>query len=409
MAEPDRASTRPASAPDAVSAAVPAAVSAAVPAAGSASLPVAAAVPAALRDAALALFGDRLPLAERYAEALATAGVERGLIGPREAPRIWDRHLLNCAVLGELIPSGVYVVDVGSGAGLPGIVLAVARPDLRISLVESLARRTAFLNEVVETLGLSSVDVVRARAEECVNVLPPADVVTARAVAPLDRLASWCLPLARPGGVMLAIKGSSAAAEISAHTAAVRRLGGGTPSLVQAGARWLAEPTTVVEVSRTARSRGAASGSSREGSVGGSGGALSGGSRERSPGGSGGASGGGSGRASAGGSREGSPGSSRDASSGGSGVAPSGGPWGSSAGSSGGASAGGSREGSPGGSRGDSSGGSRGAGRKARGSSGVGRASGARGAAGGARGAAGGTRGSGGGARSGDGGDHPKN
>lgn len=208
-------------------------------------------MPSALGEAAHALFGDRLPLASRYATWLATAGVERGLIGPREAPRIWDRHLLNCAVLGGLIPSGVYVVDVGSGAGLPGIVLAVARPDLRISLVESLARRTAFLNEVVSDLGLSSVEVVRARAEECVNVLPPADVVTARAVAPLDRLASWCLPLARPGGVMLAIKGSSAAAEIEEYRAAVGRLGGGPPGLVQCGTQWLAEPTTVVEVRRT--------------------------------------------------------------------------------------------------------------------------------------------------------------
>jgi 16S rRNA (guanine527-N7)-methyltransferase len=196
------------------------------------------------------LFGERLPLAARYADLLATVGVERGLIGPREAPRIWDRHLLNCAALGELIPSGVYVVDVGSGAGLPGIVLAVARPDLRISLVESLARRTAFLNEVVEALGLSSVEVVRARAEECVNVLQPADVVTARAVAPLDRLASWCLPLARPGGVMLAIKGSSAATEIEEHRVAVRRLGGASPGLVQCGTQWLAEPATVVEVRR---------------------------------------------------------------------------------------------------------------------------------------------------------------
>jgi 16S rRNA (guanine527-N7)-methyltransferase len=229
VAEPDRASTRAASAPDAVSDAVP----------------------PALREAALAVFGDRLSLASRYASLLVTAGVERGLIGPREAPRIWDRHLLNCAVVGELIPSGLYVVDVGSGAGLPGIVLAVARPDLRISLVESLARRTAFLSEVVSELGLSSVDVVRARAEECVNVLPPADVVTARAVAPLDRLASWCLPLARPGGVMLAIKGSSAAAEIEEHRAAVGRLGGGPPGLVQCGTQWLAEPATVVEVRHT--------------------------------------------------------------------------------------------------------------------------------------------------------------
>jgi 16S rRNA (guanine527-N7)-methyltransferase len=203
----------------------------------------------------VALFGDRLPLAERYAELLATVGVERGLIGPREAPRMWDRHLLNCAALTELIPSGLYVVDIGSGAGLPGIVLAVARPDLRVSLVESLARRTVFLTEVVEALGLDRVDVVRGRAEECVDALTPADVVTARAVAPLDKLAAWCLPLTRPGGSMLAVKGSSAAAEIEEHRDAVRRVGGGTPALLRCGERWLAEPATVVEVRRVAPAR----------------------------------------------------------------------------------------------------------------------------------------------------------
>ena len=119
-----------------------------------------------------------------------------GLIGPREAPRIWERHLLNCAAVAELIPEGATVVDVGSGAGLPGMVLAVARPDLTVTLVEPLARRTAFLTEAVASLGLEQTTVVRARAEECVGKLPAADVVTARAVAPLDRLAGWCLPLA---------------------------------------------------------------------------------------------------------------------------------------------------------------------------------------------------------------------
>src|SRR5216110_1698875 len=99
-------------------------------------------LPADLGPAAEALFGDRLPLAVRYAELLATDGVVRGLIGPREASRIWDRHLLNCAVVGEIIPDGASVIDVGSGAGLPGIALALARPDLRVVLVDSLARRT---------------------------------------------------------------------------------------------------------------------------------------------------------------------------------------------------------------------------------------------------------------------------
>src|SRR5690349_12658888 len=151
--------------------------------------------PAPLLDVALTMFGDRLPLAVSYAELLCTDGVVRGLIGPREAPRIWERHMLNCAVVADLIPTGASVVDVGSGAGLPGMVLAVVRPDLAVTLIEPLARRTAFLTEAVAALGLDRTTVVRARAEECVGKLPGADVVTARAVAPLDRLAGWCLPL----------------------------------------------------------------------------------------------------------------------------------------------------------------------------------------------------------------------
>jgi 16S rRNA (guanine527-N7)-methyltransferase len=179
---------------------------------------------------------------------------------------MWDRHLLNCTALSELIPSGVYVVDIGSGAGLPGIVLAVARPDLRLSLVESLARRTAFLDEVVEALGLDRVEVIRRRAEECVGVLAPADVVTARAVAPLDRLAGWSLPLTRPGGALLAIKGSSAAAEIEQHRGAVRRVGGDDPVLLRCGTRWLAEPATVVEVRRLGTGAGRGTGRATAGS-----------------------------------------------------------------------------------------------------------------------------------------------
>jgi 16S rRNA (guanine527-N7)-methyltransferase len=196
------------------------------------------------------LFGDRLPVAIEYARWLATDGVVRGLIGPRETDRLWDRHLLNCAVVAELIPSGSSVVDVGSGAGLPGIVLSVARPDLTVVLVEPLARRTAFLAEVVSDLGLSMVSVVRARAEDVVGDLNPADVVTARAVASLDRLAAWCLPLARLGGCLLALKGAMAADEIKAHRDVVARLGGGPPVLRSCGAQILASPTTVVEVPR---------------------------------------------------------------------------------------------------------------------------------------------------------------
>ncbi|MGN9908042.1 16S rRNA (guanine(527)-N(7))-methyltransferase RsmG [Phytohabitans sp. LJ34] len=197
-----------------------------------------------------ALFGDRLDRAVAYAELLATEGVVRGLIGPREAPRIWDRHLLNCAVVAELIPEGASVVDVGSGAGLPGIVLAVARPDLTVTLVEPLARRTAFLAEVVTELDLDrTVEVVRARAEEVAG-RSPADIVTARAVAPLDRLAGWCLPLAAIGGRLLALKGASAADEVAAHRDAIGRLGGATPVVRRCGVGLIDPPTTVVEIVR---------------------------------------------------------------------------------------------------------------------------------------------------------------
>jgi 16S rRNA (guanine527-N7)-methyltransferase len=211
--------------------------------------------PAGLRGAAEHLFGDRLSLAVRYAELLMTDGVARGLIGPREAPRIWDRHLLNCAAVGELIPRDARVTDVGSGAGLPGIVLAVARPDLSVILVEPLARRTAFLLEAAADLGLDRTIVVRARAEECVPSrgqprLELADVVTARAVAPLDRLTAWCLPLATKGGRVLALKGESAVEEVEAHRDVIARLGGDSPLVRRCGVGLLAAPTTVIEITR---------------------------------------------------------------------------------------------------------------------------------------------------------------
>jgi 16S rRNA (guanine527-N7)-methyltransferase len=203
-----------------------------------------------LAGPAAALFSDRLPAAVEYARLLATDGVVRGLIGPREADRIWDRHLLNCAVVAELIPPGSSVTDVGSGAGLPGIVLALARPDLTVVLVEPSARRIAFLSEVVTALRLPQVSVLRSRAEDAVAALSPADVVTARAVAPLDRLAGWCLPHPRVGGSLLAIKGASAAEEIAEHRATILRLGGGTPVIRSCGAAVLDVVTTVIEVRR---------------------------------------------------------------------------------------------------------------------------------------------------------------
>jgi 16S rRNA (guanine527-N7)-methyltransferase len=176
---------------------------------------------------------ERLRLAHRYADLLATAGVERGLIGPREAPRLWDRHLLNCVLLAEAIPENATVADLGSGAGLPGIVLAIARPDLRLTLVEPLERRTTFLTEVVADLGLT-VEVVRGRAE-ALHEERTFDVVTSRALAPLERLIRWSMPLVTGSGVLLAMKGRSLEDEISAAAAALREHGCAEPEIVELG------------------------------------------------------------------------------------------------------------------------------------------------------------------------------
>ena len=194
------------------------------------------------------VFGERFPDAVRYAELLADAGVRRGLIGPREVPRLWERHLLNCAVLSEAIDEGVSVCDVGSGAGLPGIPLALVRPDLTITLLEPLLRRTTFLTEVVELLGLDHVTVVRGRAEEVLGKLPPVHVVTARAVAPLERLAGWGVPLLRPYGEMLALKGDTAEEEVKAASAALSKLGAVSTSVVQVGEGIVDPLSTVVRV-----------------------------------------------------------------------------------------------------------------------------------------------------------------
>jgi len=158
------------------------------------------------------MFGDRLPLARRYADLLCTVGVDRGLIGPREPARIWRRHLLNSAQLADFVPRGAQVVDVGAGAGLPGIPLLLARPDLSMTLVEPMLRRVTFLMEVRDALGLAELQVLRARAEEVAAA--SADVVVARAVAPLPRLLAMTLPLLRSGGTLLAMKGSAATQEV---------------------------------------------------------------------------------------------------------------------------------------------------------------------------------------------------
>jgi 16S rRNA (guanine527-N7)-methyltransferase len=191
------------------------------------------------------VFGPALGLAERYAELLAGPGVERGLIGPRETVRLWDRHLMNCAALAELVPHPCSVIDLGSGAGLPGIVLAMLLPDAEIVLLEPMARRVTFLEECVRALGLGNAVVRRARAEDAAGELV-ADVVTARAVAPLERLAGLALGLVRPGGLVLAMKGAGAAEEVARAGPVLRRLGARDLAVVHAGSGKVSPPPTVV-------------------------------------------------------------------------------------------------------------------------------------------------------------------
>lgn len=195
-------------------------------------------------------FGAGSERATRFAELLAVHGVERGLIGPREVDRLWDRHLLNSVAISEFVPEGASVVDVGSGAGLPGIPLAIARPDLDIVLLEPMARRVAWLEEAVAKLELGNVTVVRGRAEEKAirQQIGDRDVATARAVAPLGKLTGWCLPLLRVGGQLVALKGSSAAEEIDRDRAEIARAGG--INAVVKTSRLLDEPVTVVVVRR---------------------------------------------------------------------------------------------------------------------------------------------------------------
>ncbi|HEU5473126.1 MAG TPA: 16S rRNA (guanine(527)-N(7))-methyltransferase RsmG [Actinophytocola sp.] len=197
------------------------------------------------------VFGPGLARAVRYAELLAEHGVERGLIGPREVDRLWDRHLLNSAVIGELVPRDARVVDLGSGAGLPGVPLAIAAPDLEITLLEPMARRVEWLEYVVATLGLA-VTVVRGRAEEPAvrRQLADADVVVARAVAPLAKLTEWALPLLRTGGTLLAMKGASAVDEVTRDRDAVARAGGTEPRIESCGVKVVTDPATVVVVDK---------------------------------------------------------------------------------------------------------------------------------------------------------------
>nr|WP_225954360.1 16S rRNA (guanine(527)-N(7))-methyltransferase RsmG [Kibdelosporangium phytohabitans] len=204
-----------------------------------------------MTDVVSQAFGAGSDQATRFVELLTVHGVERGLIGPREVDRLWDRHVLNSVAIAECVPDGATVIDVGSGAGFPGIPLAIARPDLDVVLLEPMARRVAWLEEVVTKLDLD-VTVVRGRAEEkeVRRTLANRDVVTARAVAPMGKLAGWCLPLLRGGGRMVALKGSSAAEEIERDRTEIARAGGVDPEVRTCGGEFLDEPTTVVVVRR---------------------------------------------------------------------------------------------------------------------------------------------------------------
>lgn len=206
-------------------------------------------VPEALRTPVAKLFGERSATVQRYAYLLSTTGVQRGLLGPGEAPRIWERHILNCGVIAPHVSTAKHLLDVGSGAGLPGIVLAIARQDLKVTLIESQLRRANFLAEVVTDLGLENVEICRSRAEDCAKKLA-GDVVTARAVAPLGRLVDWCLPLVCSGGRLLAIKGESAQIELHAARQTLRKHKISQARILQCGAEYLNPPVTVIEVTK---------------------------------------------------------------------------------------------------------------------------------------------------------------
>ena len=198
-------------------------------------------------EVASAIFGKAAPKAAQYADQLAGPGVDRGLIGPNEIPRVWERHLLNCAVVASLVPTPCSLLDLGSGAGLPGIVLALLLPDAEVTLLEPMARRAAFLDECVTELGLDNAAVRRARAEELAGTVA-VDVVTARAVAPLDRLAALALGLLKPGGIVLAVKGAKAEAEVEAAGEALRRLGVRDVEVLVAGSGKVDRVATVVRL-----------------------------------------------------------------------------------------------------------------------------------------------------------------
>ncbi|WP_342320191.1 16S rRNA (guanine(527)-N(7))-methyltransferase RsmG [Corynebacterium mayonis] len=202
----------------------------------------------AVPAAATKIFGERLDMAIGYHRLLAQVASVRGFIGPKEVGRLWSRHILNCAVVSEALAAGISVADIGSGAGLPGVALAIARPDLNITLIEPLLKRSTFLREVVDELGLDNVTVVRGRAEEQGKSL--FDATTSRAVAPLGKLVGWSLPLVKVGGSMVAMKGSTVGEELKRDAAQIKKAGGGKAEIFTVGQTLLDEPTTVISIAR---------------------------------------------------------------------------------------------------------------------------------------------------------------
>ena len=195
--------------------------------------------------AAVAIFGDQIDQARSFAQTLANDSDELGLLGPRELDKLWSRHILNSAVVAELVRPSDKVADVGSGAGLPGIPMAIARPDAQFVLIEPMERRSSWMLEVVEHLGLKNVRVLRSRAEDVTE--QDFDIVTARAVAALDKLLKMCVPLLKPGGALIALKGSKAAEEIANSKKLEKKLGISRFEILVCGEKFLPEPTSVVK------------------------------------------------------------------------------------------------------------------------------------------------------------------
>lgn len=200
-------------------------------------------------EMAIQIFGANIQKASKYHDLLATTGSTRGFIGPKEVPILWDRHILNCAVISEAIGEYLTVADIGSGAGLPGIPLALARPDLEVFLIEPLLKRSVFLTEVVEELQLDNVTVIRGRAEddELRKQLGLVDIATSRAVAPLGKLAGWSLGVVKKGGAMIAMKGASVTEELARDKSAIKKAGGGHAEIFKVGTQ-LSEPATVIKI-----------------------------------------------------------------------------------------------------------------------------------------------------------------